>query len=61
MLRHSLNQPAGADRIERAVEQVLDDGYRTPDIQESETELVGCCRMGELVRSKIERAEEPRL
>jgi 3-isopropylmalate dehydrogenase len=60
MLRHSLNQPAGADRIERAVEQVLDDGYRTPDIQEGETELVGCRRMGELVRSKIERAEEPR-
>ena len=60
MLRHSLNQPAGADRIERAVEQVLDDGYRTPDIQEGETEVVGCRRMGELVRSKIERAEEPR-
>jgi 3-isopropylmalate dehydrogenase len=60
MLRHSLNQPAGADRIERAVEQVLDDGYRTPDIQEDKTELVGCRRMGELVRSKIERAEEPR-
>jgi 3-isopropylmalate dehydrogenase len=60
MLRHSLNQPAGADRIERAVEQVLDDGYRTPDIQEGKTELIGCRRMGELVRSKIERAEEPR-
>jgi 3-isopropylmalate dehydrogenase len=55
-----LNQPAGADRIERAVEQVLDDGYRTPDIQEGKTELIGCRRMGELVRSKIERAEEPR-
>ncbi|HEU5464499.1 MAG TPA: 3-isopropylmalate dehydrogenase [Candidatus Binatia bacterium] len=60
MLRHSLNQPAGADRIEGAVEQVLDDGYRTPDIQEGKTEFVGCRRMGELVRSKIERAEEPR-
>jgi 3-isopropylmalate dehydrogenase len=32
MLRHSLNQGAAAQRLERAVKQTLRDGYRTADI-----------------------------
>lgn len=58
MLRHSLDQMAAADRIEQAVEGVLNEGYRTADIQETGKQLVGCRQMGELVRSKIERAKE---
>jgi 3-isopropylmalate dehydrogenase len=54
MLRHSFDQMAAADRIEQAVEGVLNDGYRTADIQEAGKQLVGCRQMGELVRSKIE-------
>jgi 3-isopropylmalate dehydrogenase len=54
MLRHSFNQPAAADRIERAVEAVLNDGYRTLDIQEKDCRPVGCKKMGQLVREKIE-------
>jgi 3-isopropylmalate dehydrogenase len=54
MLRHSLNQAVAADRIEGAVEAVLNGGYRTLDIQERDCRLVGCKEMGRLVREKIE-------
>jgi 3-isopropylmalate dehydrogenase len=57
MLRHSLEQGAAADRIERAVEDVLNEGYRTADIQESGCKLVGCKQMGQLVRDKIAKAK----
>jgi 3-isopropylmalate dehydrogenase len=53
MLRHSLDQGAAADRIEKAVEDVLNEGYRTADIQEKDARLVGCKEMGRLVREKI--------
>ena len=55
MLRHSLDQGMAAGRIEKAVEEVLDGGYRTADIQEKGCRLVGCKEMGRLVREKIER------
>jgi 3-isopropylmalate dehydrogenase len=54
MLRHSLDQGAAADRIETAVEEVLDQGYRTADIQEPGRRQVGCKEMGRLVRDKID-------
>jgi len=55
MLRHSLDQGQAADRIEKAVEAVLDEGYRTADIQARGSRLVGCNEMGRLVREKIEK------
>lgn len=55
MLRHSFDQGAAADRIEYAVEGVLNDGHRTADIQEPGGKLVGCKKMGQLVRDKIEK------
>jgi 3-isopropylmalate dehydrogenase len=54
MLRHSLDQAAAADQIDNAVEDVLNEGYRTADIQETGCKLVGCKQMGQLVREKIE-------
>ncbi len=54
MLRHSLDQPAAAERIEKAVEAVLDEGYRTADIQEPGRRLVGCVEMGQRVRHQID-------
>lgn len=57
MLRHSLEQGAVADRIERAVEDVLNEGYRTADIQEPGCKLVGCKQMGQLVRDKVAKAK----
>lgn len=53
MLRHSLDQGAAADRIDKAVEDVLNEGYRTADIQEAGCKLVGCKQMGQLVRDKV--------
>jgi 3-isopropylmalate dehydrogenase len=53
MLRHSFDQTDAADRIEKAVEEVLNQGWRTADIHESGGKLVGCREMGRLVREKI--------
>lgn len=49
MLRYSLNQDAAANRIEQAVQTVLAQGLRTPDIHEPGTELVGTAAMGDAV------------
>ena len=54
MLRHSLEQSDAADSVEKAVEGVLSEGYRTTDIQEPGCRLVGCREMGQLVRERIE-------
>ncbi|MFV0245682.1 MAG: isocitrate/isopropylmalate family dehydrogenase, partial [Qingshengfaniella sp.] len=35
-LRYSFDQGAEADRLEKAVEQVLADGKRTPDLMQAE-------------------------
>jgi 3-isopropylmalate dehydrogenase len=47
MLRYGLNQPVAADKIELAVQQVLDAGYRTGDIMSEGMKLVGCRQMGD--------------
>ena len=49
MLRYSLSQPAAADRIESAVQQVLASGLRTPDIWSEGTTKVGTHEMGDAV------------
>ena len=46
MLRYGLNQPVAADKIEQAVLQVLDPGYRTGDIMSEGMKPVGCRAMG---------------
>jgi 3-isopropylmalate dehydrogenase len=55
MLRHSFDQGAAAARIEKAVEEVLNEGFRTADIEEPGARTVGCRQMGQLVRDKIAR------
>jgi len=49
MLRYSLDEAAMADRIEAAVNQVLDDGLRTPDIMSEGMTEVSCEAMGDAV------------
>lgn len=46
MLRYGLNEPAAADKLEKAVLQVLDQGDRTGDIFSPGTNLLGCRAMG---------------
>ena len=49
MLRYALNQPEAADKIEQAVLQVLDQGYRTGDIMSLGLQQLGCRAMGEVL------------
>ena len=49
MLRYSLNEEAMADRIEAAVNKVLDQGLRTPDIMSDGMSEVNCEAMGDAV------------
>jgi 3-isopropylmalate dehydrogenase len=49
MLRFSLNQEAAALRIEAAVQKVLAQGLRTPDIHSEGTTKVGTAQMGDAV------------
>jgi len=49
MLRFSLNQPEAASRIEAAVDTVLSQGLRTPDIYSAGTTQVGTREMGDAV------------
>jgi 3-isopropylmalate dehydrogenase len=49
LLRHSLGLEQAAQAVEAAVEQVLAQGYRTPDIAGPETQVVGTQEMGDRV------------
>ena len=49
MLRFSLNQEEAAQRIEAAVQKVLAQGLRTPDIYSAGTTKVGTSEMGDAV------------
>ena len=49
MLRFSLNQEAAAQRIENAVQAVLAQGLRTPDIYSAGTRKVSTVQMGDAV------------
>ena len=55
MLRYSLEAPEHADRIERAVSNVLDRGLRTGDIAAPGTTTVGTVAMGDAVLEAIRR------
>ncbi len=55
MLRHSLNQPAAADRIDAAVQHVLASGLRTADIWSEGSALVGTREMGDAVVGALAR------
>ncbi len=54
MLRFSLNQPEAAQRIEDAVQKVLSQGLRTPDIYSAGTTRVGTDEMGDAVVEALE-------
>ncbi len=49
MLRYSLDRPDLAERVERAVDSVLDQGLRTPDIMSTGMTEVNCEAMGDAV------------
>jgi 3-isopropylmalate dehydrogenase len=49
LLRYTLNEPALAERVEKAVSRVLDQGLRTGDIYTDGTKKVGTSEMGDAV------------
>jgi len=53
MLRYSLNDVANADRIEAAVNKVLDDGLRTADIYSEGMKKVSTSEMGDAVLAAL--------
>ena len=53
MLRFSFDLDKEADAIEKAVSQVLKDGYRTIDIMSEGKEQVGTAKIGELLCERI--------
>jgi 3-isopropylmalate dehydrogenase len=53
MLRYTLNETALADRIEKAVSDVLDDGLRTTDIYSEGMTRVSTSDMGSAVINKL--------
>ncbi len=54
MMRYTLNLPELADSIEKAVEKVLEAGFRTPDIMSEGCQLVSCTEMGEQVIKNLD-------
>ena len=53
MLRYSFDMGAEADAIEKAVDDVLNEGYRTGDIMSEGCVCVSCTEMGDLIANKI--------
>ena len=53
LLRHSLGLDTEATAIEQAVDAVLDEGVRTPDVAHTGNEVVGTQIMGDLVTQKL--------
>ena len=53
MLRYSFQLPPEADAIENAVDAVLDEGWRTPDLFAGEGTLIGTAEMGRRIAEAI--------
>jgi 3-isopropylmalate dehydrogenase len=53
MLKYSFGMNEAYDDIAKAVEAVLNDGYRTGDIKEPGCKLVGTKEMGDLIVGKL--------
>jgi 3-isopropylmalate dehydrogenase len=61
MLQYDLDRPDEALMLEQAVEAVLDQGYRTPDIKQEGDgcKLVGCTEMGQAVAKAVAEMAVP--
>ena len=57
LLRYTLDEAGYADRIEQAVEAVLDEGLRTPDICQ-DGESIGTAAMGDAVLEKLQQSAD---
>ncbi len=53
MLKYSFKINDAAEKIDRATESALDEGFRTADINEEGKKKVGCKEMGEIIAEKL--------
>ncbi|EJW91201.1 3-isopropylmalate dehydrogenase, partial [gut metagenome] len=53
MLRYSLDLDREAEAVERAVQKVLSQGWRTKDLRSEGCRLVGTKEMGDLIAAQI--------
>lgn len=53
MLKYSFDLDGESESVERAVEQVLTEGYRTGDIMSPGCTQVSCTQMGDLIAARI--------
>ena len=53
MLRYSLALEKEANAIEKAIDNALDEGYRTYDIMSEGKTKMGTKEMGDLIASKV--------
>lgn len=53
MLRYTFGLSAEADAVERAVKEILSEGYRTPDIYTDGMKLIGTKEAGDLIAEKL--------
>lgn len=53
LLRYSFDMRADAEKVEVGVLRVLEKGYRTADIRQEGTTLVGTIQMGELIAREV--------
>ena len=53
MFRYSFQLPEEASAIEKAVDSVLNAGWRTADIAAPGEQAIGTVRMGELIRAQL--------
>ena len=54
LLRYSADRPADAGKVEAAVWKVLEHGYRTSDIRQEGTKVVGTAEMGDLIVRELQ-------
>ena len=53
MLRYSFKMHSEADKIENSVNQVLNEGFRTPDIYTEGTKLISGSKMRDEIISRL--------
>ena len=53
LLRYAFDMDREADAVEKAVQAVLTEGYRTGDIMSEGCTRVGTCKMGDLIAERI--------
>jgi 3-isopropylmalate dehydrogenase len=58
MLHYSFGMEEAAEDVEKAVDAVLDRGYRTADIAEKDKRTVGTEEMGDLIAQEVYSSQQ---